>query len=104
MTIIEQEIMSQHEALKQTWQWFDSHAGEVGAFMRARPFRQLLFLGCGSSYMLARSGATLFGLRTNLKTTAVAGGDFLIDPESYRGLLTDALVIVLTRSGQTSEI
>jgi fructoselysine-6-P-deglycase FrlB-like protein len=104
MTFIENEIMTQHEALLQTCDWFDSHRTEVGGFLRSRPWRQLVFLGCGSSYMLACAGAKLFALRTPLKATVIAGGDFMLQPETYQACLQGALVIVLTRSGESTEV
>lgn len=104
MSYIEQEIMTQHEALRRTMDWFDAYGEETVRWYHSHSFRQIVFMGCGSSYMLARSGAALFALRTPMKTHAVAGGDFLINPRAYRNLFEDALVVVLTRSGRTSEI
>jgi fructoselysine-6-P-deglycase FrlB-like protein len=104
MTFIENEIMTQHEALLQTSTWFDRHRSEVSGFLRSQPWRQLVFLGSGSSYILACTGATLFALRTPMKATAISGGDFMLQPETYQACLQGALVVVLTRSGQTTEI
>ncbi|HBP37290.1 MAG TPA: hypothetical protein DD640_00800 [Clostridiales bacterium] len=104
MAYIEQEIMFQHEALKQTYSWFAANQAAVRDFMPEAGGGPLLFMGCGSSFMLAGAGAALFAMRTGLKTQAIAGGDYLINPEAYRKLLQDALVVVITRSGKTTEI
>ncbi len=104
MYIIENEIMQQHISLKKTFEYLNGKKTDISKMFEDNNFKQILFMGCGSSFMLAQAGAAMFSLKTDIKTYAVAGGDFLISPQEYAGLLKDSLVVLITRSGKTSEI
>lgn len=103
MEVIKQEIFSQTEALTKTRELLLLHREELCRFLK-QPCRSLIFLGCGSGYMLSCSGAAAFSLHTDKKAVALAGGEVLLDPEHYKNIFTDSLVIVTSRSGETSEI
>ena len=104
MYITEQEIMSQHIALEKTFDYVMLQREEIEAFFIQYPFKKFIFLGCGSSYMLCKSGETLFSACKNTSASAIAGGDYLIHHGFYEETVKEAIVVTLSRSGQTSEI
>ena len=59
MFITEREIMSQHEALSRTCRYMMQQKETIRSFFREHPARSFVFMGCGSSYMLAKSGRAL---------------------------------------------
>lgn len=103
MEIIKHEIFSQSESLMKTQELFAQKKADLLSFMN-QPYAQLIFMGCGSGYMLCQGAAAMFSMHTPKKAAALAGGEVLIDPESYRGLFQNSLVIVASRSGETSEV
>lgn len=104
MYLTEKEIMSQHEALLQTVAYINKKAEETKAFFKKNTSRKFVLLGCGSSYMLAKSGARFLSTCTNTSAFAIAGGDYLIHEEYYKETIKNSIIILLSRSGQTSEI
>lgn len=104
MYLTENEIMSQHLALKKTWEYITGRRGDLTNFFSRYPQRRFVFLGCGSSYMLAKSARCMFGACAGTTANAVAGGDYLVHPEYYKEMMQESILITLSRSGQTSEI
>lgn len=64
--------------------------------------RTLVFVGCGTSFYLAR---TLAGVANGLGRAAIAvpGAEWLSHPQTHLAAEDDAVVIGLSRSGTTSE-
>ena len=104
MYLTEQEIMSQHEALQKTYEFMRLKEAETNTFFEKYPQKRFVIFGCGSSYMLAKSGARFLAACKGTAATAIAGGDYLIHTKFYEETIKDSIVIVLSRSGQTSEI
>lgn len=104
MYLTEQEIMSQHEALIRTYDYVMSKRQEVESFFVKHGERKFTIFGCGSSYMLAKCGERFLSACQNTSATAIAGGDYLIHSDYYKEMVKDSIIIVLSRSGQTSEI
>ena len=104
MYITENEIMSQHEALLKTCSYMLEQKEAIRSFFREHDMRSFVFLGCGSSYMLGKSGQRLMQQYPGTAAAAVAGGDFLVDPEPYEQMVKNSIVVVLSRSGKTTEI
>lgn len=102
MYLTEQEILSQQEALEKTYAYLTELRGEVEAFFGGR--KKFIFLGCGSSYMLAKSGQRMFARAAQTDADAVAGGDYLMNPSFYKQFFHDSIVVAISRSGKTSEI
>ncbi|MDO4274969.1 MAG: SIS domain-containing protein [Eubacteriales bacterium] len=102
MYLTEQEIMSQQEALEKTYDYLTGMRGKLQEFLKSR--KKFVFLGCGSSYMLAKSGQRIFIKSADVGADAVAGGDYLLNPVLYQNLFTDSIVVAISRSGKTSEI
>lgn len=104
MYLTEQEIMEQHIALEKTYGYFMKKRDEAEGFFRKFPGRRFVFLGCGSSYMLAKSGQRLFAACPDTAASAIAGGDYLVNGSYYRETVKDSIIVTLSRSGQTTEI
>lgn len=99
----EQEIMHQHEALNTTWHYLQDHRIEIASFLNDGE-KRFVFMGCGSSYMMAKMAAYVFGCRKNTSSFALAGGEYLVCPEQYNDVLNNSKLIIMSRSGMTSEI
>jgi glutamine---fructose-6-phosphate transaminase (isomerizing) len=63
--------------------------------------RELVFVGCGSSYYLALSAAATWSLLTGRAARAIPASEILLFPEL---LPRDCGTILISRSGRTSEI
>lgn len=103
MYLTQQEIFSQHLALAQTQDYFKNMRQEIEGFFARYQGRKVIFMGCGSSYMLSQSAQAVFA-GSGTDSAAVAGGEYLVHPEQYQALLTDSIVVILSRSGLTSEV
>jgi len=103
MYLTEKEIFSQQEALEKTFDLVMRESSKLADFFAATR-RRYVFFGCGSSYMLAKSAAKMFALKPNADAYAIAGGDYLLDPDLHQPLVENAVIIFLSRSGATSEI
>lgn len=96
--------MSQDEALQKTVDYIYGKKEEIASFFKEHPGKKFTLFGCGSSYMLAKSGERFFSAFKGTTASAISGGDFLVHNDYYRETIKDSIVIVLSRSGQTSEI
>lgn len=104
MSITEQEIMGQYEALARTVEYFQERGKELWEFGKHTAGKRLIFIGCGSGYCLCRSAAVSAGLRLPAPAHALAAGDLLLNFADYEPWLHEALIIAPTRSGSTSEV
>lgn len=104
MFYTENEIMTQHEALRETFSYFMKEKSTIEQFFSEYPKRRFTILGCGSSYMLAKSAQRALSRYENTSAIAVAGGDFLINRDIYEAFVKDSIIITLSRSGKTTEI
>jgi len=96
------EILGTPEALRQTAALIGENWQAIEDWLRGQT--RFVFLGCGSSYSLARSMAVMVRMRTGLPADALAAGDFLIHAERYAACLKGAAVVCVSRSGHTSEL
>lgn len=104
MSIVYQEIRDQYRALSRTMEEVQRQAADIRAFIRARPVRSIVFMGCGSSYYICCSLRSIAAKRIQLPVHAVAAGDLWLNADSYAKVFEDALVVSLSRSGKTSEV
>ena len=74
MYLTEQEIMEQHIALNKTYDYMMEKKAEIKNFFSEHPSRKFVFFGCGSSYMLAKSGQQLICSCKGSSANAIAGG------------------------------
>lgn len=98
------EIRNQYEALEKTLDLFDKSREALSAAWKKAAPKALVFLGCGSSYMVSCSLRDAAGAMTDLPVYAFAAGDLWLNHTRYRRQLSGALVVAVSRSGRTSEI
>lgn len=101
MYTTEQEIREQYQALKKTIEYLQGRKAELRPVLAG--VKSLVVMGCGSSYSLAKSAALQYSQLNGVPAYAVAAGDLLVNFESYGRILNGAAVMVLSRSGSTSE-
>lgn len=104
MFLTEQEIRSTPQALDKTCRYLAQEAACIHPLMERAGSRKLTFLGCGSSYMLAKSAAAVFGACPNTSACAIPAGDYLLCPSFWQETVRDSLVVPISRSGKTSEL
>lgn len=96
------EIMDTPNALRKTIDYLHRQWPSISGFLNGR--KRFAFLGCGSSYSLARSASIMFQMRTGLPSAVLPAGDLLLHAPRYERILSGAAVICISRSGQTSEM
>ena len=104
MTITEREIFSQYDALAKTYASMTSNRARIQAFFEASGRKGIVFTGCGSGYCLAKSAAMIARVRMDVPVHAFAAGDLLLNFGVYEKMLRDSTLVVLSRSGSTSEV
>lgn len=104
MFLTEQEIMDTPNALKRTYQLFNEKQDNINAFFTENKQRKFTFLGCGSSYMLAKSGAAIFGTFENTSASAIPAGDYIVNPDFWKTTVNESILVSISRSGRTSEM
>ena len=102
MYLTEQEFRGQFDALEQTVQALLDDRDRLAPALAEVKF--LCVIGCGSSFSLAKSAATQFAQHTGRPSVALAAGDLLVNFSSYQKMLQGAHLLILSRSGATSEV
>ncbi len=103
MEVIKHEIFTQTEDLLKTQELLLQRKEELTAYLK-QPYSNLIFMGCGSSYMLSCGASKMFSCHTDKKAIGLAGGEVMLNPGQYAEVFADALVVVTSRSGETSEV
>ena len=97
------EIVSQPE----TWLTSQREIASDSAFQKAlkdaASRRECLFVGCGTSFYLAEAAAASWTLLTGKRTRALPASEILLFPALSQLDAADLQVIVISRSGKTSE-
>ena len=104
MSLTLTEIRGQYQALARTIALLDESEAELRAFVNEVKPASIVFTGCGSSYSLSCAFRTIASLRTATPVYALAGGDLWLNTQRYARLLKGALVVSVSRSGETSEL
>ena len=104
MFLTEKEILDTPVALDLTCKYFEENAEKIEAFFAANPQRKFTIMGCGSSYMLSKSAAALFASYPETAANAIPAGDYIADPASWQETVRGSIVLMLSRSGRTSEM
>ncbi len=97
------EIMEQYDSLRKNTAYIDAQWDRGSPLLRGR-ITTLAVIGCGSSYSLAKSMATMARMHTGVPAVSLAAGDVLVHAERYAYMLDGATVVAVSRSGSTSEI
>ncbi len=103
MSTTYEEILSEQPSLKKTAEYIEKEA-PVFADALKQNVKKVIYVGCGSSYMLACGAASMHNMHLSVPAIAVAGGDLMIHFDAYRAMLGESLVVAISRSGSTSEV
>jgi fructoselysine-6-P-deglycase FrlB-like protein len=90
--------------MDKTIKYLDERMDDIKKFYEGSSSARLIFLGCGSSYSIAKSGALIAKSKLNQCADAFAAGDLLLHFDSYAKYLEGATVVAISRSGSTSEM
>lgn len=99
-----QEIKATVPALHQTMEKIDAVLPALQDKLRNRPLEKMVYIGCGSSYCLAKSLSLMTTSWLGIPAIAIAAGDLILHPEIYKAPCENAWIGVISRSGETSEI
>ena len=76
--------------------------------LKGENVKKVIFIGCGSSYYIAVSGAFIFKKITGIESEAVPGSEMMFNPEVYlpnnKSNNEKTLLVPISRSGQSIEI
>ena len=97
------EILSQPECWSECLRELAASPELQAAAGMARPGAEWLFVGCGTSYYLAMAAASAFS-STGLRARAVPASELLLYPSLIFSGDRDYIPIMISRSGQTSEV
>ena len=103
MSKTQEEIFAQTEALVQTETVLEEASLRLGQYFD-KSVSGIVFLGCGSGALLGGAAAAFFEMHSPYKAVSLTGGAVMMEPCKYRDLFQDSLVVVVSRSGQTSEV
>ena len=104
MFLTEKEILDTPAALAKTCALFEEQKEAIAAFFAAHPQRKFTFFGCGSSYMLSKSAATLFAAQPDTCASAIPAGDYIVNPAFWKETVKNSIIVTVSRSGKTSEM
>ena len=93
------DIRSQPAAWTQALEVVGQHAA-VLQDVSERPFSEVVYTGCGSTYYLTVAAAALHRRLVGSAARAVPAGELMLDPDRVQ---PGSLMIALSRSGQTTE-
>ena len=97
------EILEQPAAWAAALQRFEAEEERVVRLFEARSPDEVVFTGCGSSYYLSLTAASVFQQATGLNARAVPASEILQFPDSVFAGHAVPLVVASSRSGTTSE-
>ncbi len=96
-----EEILGQVAAWQATLQALQEQESALLDFRK--PFEQVIFIGCGSTYFLSLAGAAVFQALTGVPARALPASEILIFPDVYLTQGADTLLVAVSRSGETTE-
>ncbi|MDE7220942.1 MAG: SIS domain-containing protein [Oscillospiraceae bacterium] len=104
MYLTEAEILDTPLALASTCSYFKKRDGDLAKFFTDHKQRKFTVFGCGSSFMLAKSAATLLASMPDTAASAIPAGDYILNHDFWLETVRGSVVILLSRSGMTSEM
>ena len=97
----EQEITSQPGAWHQTLGQLAQHGLE--GFPGIQHYKQVLFIGCGSTYYLSIWAARATQAATGVMCRPLPSSELMLFPDTWLMPKGETLLVALSRSGETSE-
>lgn len=102
MNLTYNEILDTFNALKKTAVYIENIWKNIEAFFM--DCKRFVFIGCGSSYSLAKSMSVMTFMNTGFQSSAMAAGDILLNAGRYEKCFRNAVIVCVSRSGRTSEM
>ena len=97
------EITSQPEAMELLFGFLQLERKEIESFFK-EAHSNLIFIGSGSSYLIAKSVADMYTVLSGNPAYAFTAGEILLRPVRAKKLFQNSIAITFSRSGQTSEL
>ena len=104
MSLIYNEIKDQYTAMEKCAAYLEQQFPAVEALIHKSDPSMVIFMGCGSSFSLAKSMADTVNMRTKAHAYALPAGDAALHAGRYAGMAQGALIVPVSRSGSTSEV
>ncbi len=104
MSLIYHEIKDQYRAMEKCARYLEEQYGALRELVLKTNAPRTIFLGCGSSFSLAKSMADTVNIRLNHPAFALPAGDAALHARRYAKVADGALIVPISRSGSTSEI
>lgn len=104
MYLTEKEVFGQYDALALTNELFARRKEDILNFYKDCDCDKIIFIGCGSSFSLAKSAAAAVSVRMQTPAYAYPAGDLLLNFSEYDRFLRGSLLVSISRSGSTSEV
>jgi glucosamine--fructose-6-phosphate aminotransferase (isomerizing) len=98
------EILSQPSVWAKTLDEFGQKSPSLIRAWRNDSPRQVLFIGCGSSYYLAQTVSRLFRSLTGIPSQACPASELFLFPAQVLADPRQTLLIAISRSGTTTEV
>jgi len=102
MDLTYKEMLDTWSALKKTAAYLEERWCDIEPFLQGQS--RFVFIGCGSSYSIAKSMAAICSMSSGMPAVALAAGDVLLHAERYKKSVDNACVVFVSRSGRTSEL
>lgn len=97
------EILEQVKAWENTLKDIKKDRESLQRYTKGLKDKELILIGCGTSYYLALSGASVYMKITKEKARGVPASDILVFPYSVFARDSKYLVVPISRSGTTTE-
>jgi glucosamine--fructose-6-phosphate aminotransferase (isomerizing) len=97
------EILSQPEIWRQTLNELERGGVLEKILEETKPRNEWLFVGCGSSYYLAKAAAASWTLMTRQPARTLPASELLLFPRLAMHTAETSQAVVISRSGKTSE-
>lgn len=98
------EILSQPQCWAECLKRLDSGDAVPKIVKQFKADREWIFVGCGSSYYIALAAAASWTAITGNRARAVPASELLLFPDLFFTVLSDFVPVLISRSGQTSEV
>lgn len=98
------EMKNTVEALRRTQELLHAALPRIRDVFQNKHFKKMVFLGCGSSWLIAKSMAVAARAFCGSAACAVAAGDAVLHTQDYVSACDNALLVLISRSGETSEL
>jgi len=98
-----EEIMSQAAAWKDAMREIVERHGDLQRLWTQNAYEQVIVTGCGSTYYLALTAASLIQAKTGRPARAVPSSELLVNPDSIYVASQRTLLVAISRSGATTE-